>query len=224
MLNLLFLYSLFLHPILAVYQIGKSLLTPSSCLPRDQSKCTNLIPEFKVKNSQTCSDLCSYIDSFHAFNNNLRCKKAHWNEKTHHCHLQRKNRQRKSPRNERKESPVFQAIKIKFYLPSFQNKPIDIVGIPLSRSEHASTKICKKICHAIESCQAINLVTSHQTGEFHCELLEYWNRLQRSFPCSSGQKCYFEHFHKSRQEVATKSRATKPDHVPDHFDFYISFN
>lgn len=225
MLNLLFIISLFSSAIFAVYQNGKSLLTHKSCSSRDQqiSKCTNLIPEFKVKDSQTCSNLCQYIDSFHAFNNNLRCKKAHWNEKTHHCHLQRRNRQK---RNERKEISVFQTKKIKFYLPSYQNKPVDVVGIPLSRSEHASKKLCKKICHEIESCQAMNLVTIQRTGEYLCELLEDWNRSQHSYHCLSGQECHFEYFHKvqSKSEATTESRneGTIDIYVSDNF--YNSFN
>ena len=224
MLNLFFLCTIFSHSILAVYQTGQSLLTLKKC-PEEESKCTNLIPEIKVKDSQTCSNLCSYIDSLHSFNNNLRCKKAQWNEKTHHCHLQRRNRQR---RNERKESPVFLVKKIKFYLPSYHHEPFDIVGITLSRSEYASTKLCKKLCHAIESCQAVNVVTSHQSGEFVCELLEDWNHFKHSHHCSSGQKCYFEHFHKvqTSPEVTTKvpMRPTHRDHIPDHFNFYNSYN
>jgi len=225
MLNLLFIISLFSTGILAVYQNGKSLLTHKSCSSRDQQipKYTNLIPEFKVKDSQTCSNLCHYIDRFHAFNNNFRCKKAHWNEKTHHCHLQRRNRQK---RNERKEISVFQTRKIKFYLSSCQNEPIDIVGILLSSSEHASKKLCQKICHEVESCRAFNLVTIHRTGEYLCELLEDWNRSQPSCQCPSGQECHFEYFHKvqSKSEEITEShnKGTIHIHLPDFF--YNSFN
>ena len=223
MLNLLFIIALFSNAILAVYHHGKSLLPHKNCSPRDQHKCTNLIPEFKVKDSQTCSNLCQYIDSFHTFDKNFRCKKSHWNEKTHHCHLQRRNRQKLT---ERKEISVFQTRKIKFYLPSYQNDPIDIVGIPLSTSEHASENLCKKICHEVESCQAVNLVTIPRTGEFLCQLLKDWNRMEHSYPCLASLKCHFEHFRKvqSKSEVTTENlnQATRHIHVPDLF--YKFFN